>query len=119
MATKVEKRGSRYRQKPKTAMVRLRIPQERKEQAEEILSHLGLTTTQVVNVLFAQIVARREVPFKIGLPVPEDSDVAAPIEHVAKIWNSLDDTDYSYLNDPAATDYSVRSNRVPLNPALD
>jgi addiction module RelB/DinJ family antitoxin len=84
----------------KTVM-RLRIPQDRKEQAEEILHDLGLTATQVVNVLFAQIVARREVPFRIGLP--KDSDVAVPIQHVAKIWSTLDDTDYSYLNDSEAT----------------
>ena len=77
-------------------MVRLRIAKERKEKAQEILARLGLTPTQVVNILFAQIVERKEVPFRIALP--NDSDIAVPIEHTAKTWNSLDDTDYSYLD---------------------
>jgi mRNA interferase MazF len=81
-------------------MVRLRIPQKRKEQVDAILYRLGLTSTQVVNILFAQIVAHKSVPFAIGLP--KDSDVSVPIEHVAKIWNSLDDTDYSYLKEPTS-----------------
>jgi DNA-damage-inducible protein J len=102
MKAKVEKHGShRRRQSVKTAMVRLRIPQERKDRAEEILHLLGLTPTQVVNVLFAQIVAYKAVPFRIGLP---NDGVTVPIEHVAKVWNSLDDTDYSYLNDPSAVE---------------
>jgi DNA-damage-inducible protein J len=97
MKAKVEKHGShRRRQITKTAMVRLRIPQERKDRVEEILHLLGLTPTQVVNILFAQIVAYKAVPFRIGLP---SDDATMPIEHVAKVWNSLDDTDYSYLND--------------------
>ena len=98
MKGKVEKHGShRRRQNIKTVMVRTRIPQKRKEEAEQILFLLGLTSTQVINVLFAQIVAHKRVPFAIALP--DDSDVAVPIEHVAKVWNALDDTDYSYLND--------------------
>jgi addiction module RelB/DinJ family antitoxin len=98
MTTKARKRGS-HRGLQKTAMIRVRIPQDRKEGAEEILYHLGLTSTQVVNVLFAQIVAHKEVPFRIGLP---KDGIIVPIEQVAQIWNSLDDTDYSYLNDPAS-----------------
>jgi addiction module RelB/DinJ family antitoxin len=99
MEGKVEKCGSRRRrQNMKTVIVRSRIPARRKQEAEEILSLLGLTSTQVINVLFAQIVAHKRVPFVIALP--DDSDLAVPIEHVAKIWNSLDDTDYGYLNDP-------------------
>jgi addiction module RelB/DinJ family antitoxin len=81
----------------KTVLLRTRISPERKEKAEEILDRLGLTPTQVINMLFAQIVERKGVPFNIGLP--DNADVAVPIEHVAKIWNSLDDTDYSYLKD--------------------
>ena len=92
--------------KSKKVMVRLRVPQQTKQQADEILRLLGLTTTQVVNILLAQIVARKEIPFTIGLP--KDSDVTVPIEHVAKIWSSLDDTDYSYLNNSASTEVATR-----------
>jgi addiction module RelB/DinJ family antitoxin len=98
MESKARKRGS-HRGRQKTAMIRVRIPQDRKEGAEEVLYLLGLTSSQVVNVLFAQIVAHKAVPFRIGLP---NDSVTVPIEHVAKIWNSLDDTDYSYLNEPAS-----------------
>ncbi len=92
--------------KSKKVMVRLRVPQETKEQADEILRRLGLTTAQVVNILLAQIVARKEIPFTIGLP--KDSDVTVPIEHVAEVWNSLDDTDYSYLNNSESTEVASR-----------
>jgi antitoxin component of RelBE/YafQ-DinJ toxin-antitoxin module len=98
------KSGSRRRRRENTSVktvMRLRIQQDREEQVEEILHDLGLYSDQVVNVLLAQIVARRGVPFRIGLP--KDSDVAVPIHHVAKIWSTLDDTDYPYLNDSAAT----------------
>jgi len=78
-----------------TVMVRVRVDQQRKEEADAILRRLGLTATQVVNVLYAQIVARKKIPFPIALP--DDSDIAISIEHVAKVWNKLDDTDYSYL----------------------
>ena len=100
MEGKASKRRSRSSRssllKTKTVMVRLRIAKERKEKAQEILARLGLTPTQVVNILFAQIVERKEVPFRIGLP--NDSDIAVPIEHTEKTWSSLDDTDYSYLH---------------------
>ena len=78
-----------------TVMVRVRVDQQRKEEADAILRRLGLTATQVVNILYAQIVARKKIPFPIALP--DDSDIAVPVERVAKVWNKLDDTDYSYL----------------------
>jgi len=68
----METKRTKHRQSRhgKTVIVRLRVESQIKQEVEEILDKLGLTPTQVIKILFAQIVARKEVPFKIGLPVP-------------------------------------------------
>jgi addiction module RelB/DinJ family antitoxin len=81
--------------KPETVILRARIDAKRKATAEKILERLGMTTTQAINLFFAQIVERKAIPFVIGLT--GNSDNTVPIETIAEVWNSLDDTDYSYL----------------------
>jgi hypothetical protein len=39
----------------------------------------------------------------------DDSDVAIPIEHIAKVWAMLYDCDYSYLKDAPAYEESPES----------
>jgi addiction module RelB/DinJ family antitoxin len=62
---------------------------------EAILRRLGLTPTQVVNLLFAQIEQRKGIPFAISLE--KDSDILPSVERVAEVWDQLDDSDFSYL----------------------
>ncbi len=83
---------------PKTAdrpLVRARIELQRKRNAEAILEKLGISPSQAINMLYAQIELKRGLPFPVV--VGESSDVLLPIEAVAETWDKLDDTDYSYL----------------------
>ena len=52
----------------KTATIRARTDEDLKVQAEGILHALGMTTTEVVNLLLRQIVLTRGVPFAVRLP---------------------------------------------------
>ena len=55
----------------KTALLRTRVAASRKRDGEKILAALGLSASAAVNMLFAQIVARRALPFAVTL-APED-----------------------------------------------
>ena len=63
---------------------------------EKILGQLGMTSTQAVNLFFAQIERRKAIPFSITLE--DNSEIAPPIEQVAKVWGDLDQTDFSHLD---------------------
>jgi addiction module RelB/DinJ family antitoxin len=83
---------------PKTAenpLVRARIAPRRKRNAEAILSKLGISPGQAINMLYAQIELKHGLPFPVL--VEDNSDVLTPIEVVAETWGKLDNTDYSYL----------------------
>ena len=49
-----------------TAIVRTRVPARRLERAEKILHKLGLTASDAVNMLLAQIEIRRGLPFEVS-----------------------------------------------------
>ena len=52
----------------KTANVRARIEPELKTEVEGILSELGLTVSETVQLLYRQIKLRRGVPFEVRVP---------------------------------------------------
>ena len=52
----------------KTANVMARVEPKIKEQAENILSSLGVTASSVINMLYRQIIMTRGVPFALTLP---------------------------------------------------
>ncbi|WP_067583802.1 type II toxin-antitoxin system RelB/DinJ family antitoxin [Endozoicomonas ascidiicola] len=58
----------------KETTVRARIDEALKEQAEDILRKLGLTTSQAINLYFSQIVLQRGMPFEVRLPEEIDTD---------------------------------------------
>lgn len=72
-----------------TAILRTRMDPRRKARVEKILVALGLTSSQAVNLFFAQIERRKAIPFALNLE--DNSDILPPIQQVAKIWDSLDD----------------------------
>lgn len=78
-----------------TAILRTRIDPRRKAMAEAVLKKLGVTPTQAVNMLYAQIARRKAIPFSVS--IDDNSDIVPPIEHVAEVWGKLDDDDYSHL----------------------
>ena len=59
-----------YRDFPmsKTVTVQARIEPKLKKQAESVIKQLGLTASQVVNALYAQIALNRGIPFDLKLP---------------------------------------------------
>ncbi len=52
----------------KTVMLTARIEPELKNQAEEILQKLGVSTTQAITMYYSQIILNKGIPFKIEIP---------------------------------------------------
>lgn len=52
----------------KTANVLARVEPEVKEQAEEIMSKLGVPASVVINMLYKQIILTNSIPFSLSLP---------------------------------------------------
>ncbi len=73
-----------------SAIARARIDPRRKARVEKILDQLGVTPTQAVNMLYAQIERRKAIPFPVS--IEDDSEVVPPVEHVARVWGELDKT---------------------------
>lgn len=60
----------------KSANILARVEPEIKEQAEEILSKLGIPASVVINMLYRQIIMTKSIPFSLSLPkspVTQDS----------------------------------------------
>jgi addiction module RelB/DinJ family antitoxin len=81
---------------PLTTILRTRMDPRRKARVEKILDQLGVTPTQAVNMLFAQIEHRKAIPFPVA--VQDNRDIVPPIEHVARVWGKLDQEDFSHLD---------------------
>ncbi|MCX5842992.1 MAG: type II toxin-antitoxin system RelB/DinJ family antitoxin [Deltaproteobacteria bacterium] len=56
---------------PKSAMIHARTEKELKTEVEGILKTLGLSTTEVINILFNQIRLRKGLPFPVEIPNAE------------------------------------------------
>jgi antitoxin component of RelBE/YafQ-DinJ toxin-antitoxin module len=54
-----------------------------------------MTSTQAINIFFAQIERRKGIPFPL---IADNSDILLPIDQVAAIWSSLDEEDFSHLD---------------------
>ncbi len=52
----------------KSANVLARVEPEVKEQAESIMSKLGLPASVVINALYKQIIITKSIPFSLSLP---------------------------------------------------
>lgn len=52
----------------KNATILARVEPEVKEQAEEILSKLGVPASVVINMLYKQIIMTKSIPFPLALP---------------------------------------------------
>ena len=51
----------------KTANVLARVEPEVKQQAEEIMSQLGIPVSVVINMLYKQIIMKKGIPFSLSL----------------------------------------------------
>ena len=52
----------------KTAIVNARVKPDLKNDVEQILSHLGITTTQAITMYFEQIKMNKGIPFELKIP---------------------------------------------------
>ena len=55
----------------KTTNVFARVEPEVKEQAEQVLTDLGIPMSNAINLYLRQIVIQRGIPFEVKLPVPK------------------------------------------------
>jgi DNA-damage-inducible protein J len=84
----------------KTATVHIRIDEEVKNSATEVVEQLGLSLSSAVGIYLRQIAIRKEIPFQISThPIPNDETVAALEEgeaiasgaKTAKRYQTVDD----------------------------
>ena len=61
----------------KSANLYARIEPQVKEQAEAILSSLGVSASSAVNMFYKQIVLHRGLPFDVKLPVSKVPDISS------------------------------------------
>lgn len=71
----------------KTANLYARIEPEVKEQAESILSALGIPASNAINMFYKQIILQRGLPFEIKMPAarPLDASVLSDTEMDAEL----------------------------------
>lgn len=81
---------------PRTVILHTRVDARRKARVEKILGQLGLTANQAVNLLFAQIERHKAIPFPVA--IEDNSDIAPPIPHVAKVCGDLDEKPVSLVD---------------------
>ena len=62
---------------PKTSSIYTRVEPEIKEQAEQILSRLGIPVANAVNLFLHQVVLQRGIPFAVSLPQALPLDYSA------------------------------------------
>jgi len=55
----------------RTAMINARTERELKNEVEEILKSLGISTTEAINIFFRQVKLRRGLPFPVEIPNEE------------------------------------------------
>lgn len=60
----------------KTSNLYARIEPEVKEQAETILSALGIPVSNAINMFYKQIILQRGIPFEIKLPANRVTDMS-------------------------------------------
>ena len=68
----------------KTEMLVVRIEPELKNQSEDVLKRLGLTTSYAIGMFLQQVVYKGEIPFKIALPKNEETKV----EELSRLINA-------------------------------
>lgn len=61
----------------KSANLYARIEPDVKEQAESILSALGISASNAINMFYKQIILQRGLPFDVKLPSSRPADMSA------------------------------------------
>lgn len=82
----------------KTAIINARIKPELKGDVEQILSQLGITTTQAITMFFEQIKLNKGIPFQ--LKIPNDETIQAMQD--ARENNQLEEVNIEQLRESQA-----------------
>lgn len=91
----------------KSANVLARVEPEVKEQAESIMSQLGLPASVVINALYKQIIMTKSIPFSLSLP----KEPPALDSMTTKEFNSVMETGLSQaMNDQSRSATDVFAN---------
>jgi antitoxin component of RelBE/YafQ-DinJ toxin-antitoxin module len=72
-----------------TDTFRVRVDRKLLAEASRVSAEIGTTPGEIVRLLFAQLVKRREVPFKLSA----DFDDVADVERRNRILRELDDSE--------------------------
>jgi DNA-damage-inducible protein J len=64
----------------KTETIHMRIEPEIKANADSILSRLGLSTAEAINIFLNQVILYGGLPFNVKLPTPNDTTLQAIYE---------------------------------------
>ena len=65
----------------KTDTIHMRVSPEVKSEADSILSRLGITTTDAINMFLNQVILRGGLPFEVRLPTAR-AETLARIERI-------------------------------------
>lgn len=74
----------------KIAVIRARVEPELKASVEDILEHLGLTTSQAITLFLKQIELQKGIPFRVNIPNAETVKVLKEAEQDINIVKSKD-----------------------------
>jgi DNA-damage-inducible protein J len=66
---------------PKSATLHMRIEPEVKAQVDAIMSELGISTTEAVNLFFRQVIRYRGIPLELRIP---NAETIAAIEEAER-----------------------------------
>ena len=77
----------------KSSSVYTRVEPELKEQAEQVLSQLGIPMANAINLYLRQIVLQKGIPFAVKLPqnTPLDFSMLSPEQLDTEIQKGFDD----------------------------
>ena len=77
----------------KTANLYARIEPDVKEQAESILTALGIPASNAINMFYKQIILQRGLPFEVKMPAvrPIDASVLTDVQMYAELEKRLKD----------------------------
>lgn len=74
----------------RSANVNVRVEQDIKDQAEEILARLGISTSTFINMTYRQVILKNGIPFPLTVPAePKTRDTMTNNEFNAMMENGM------------------------------
>lgn len=74
----------------RSANVNVRVEQDIKDQAEEILARLGISTSTFINMTYRQVILKNGIPFPLTVPAePKTRDTMTNTEFNAMMENGM------------------------------